>query len=87
MGVGTDGLRCGLIGCTFGLFGVAADIAFTLATGKYCCNFVPRMEGLISICGSFVFVCCISGGISPHQVVAWTQYLTPYAAYPTCLLT
>jgi len=33
VGVVTDGVKCGLIGCAFGLFGVAADIAFTLATG------------------------------------------------------
>lgn len=29
----TGGLKCGLVGCAFGLIGVALDIAFTLATG------------------------------------------------------
>ena len=33
VGIATDGLKCGLIGCAFGLVGVALDIAFTLATG------------------------------------------------------
>jgi len=33
VGIVTDGAKCGLVGCAFGLVGVALDIAFTLATG------------------------------------------------------
>jgi hypothetical protein len=35
VGIVNDGARCGLIGCAFGLGGVAIDIAFTIATGGF----------------------------------------------------